>query len=537
MILINSAAYVVSEFRTEFGKIPPCLIPLGNKKLIEFQVPALRKVHTERVILSLPETYELSIDEHTLLTSLDVHPIKVPDGLSLAEALLYVLNVIDSPDVNVRMLHGDTYIEEIPEGENLIAVAASQDDYSWETESSDDESELVWCGYFSFESRYKLTRALALSNSDFVRAVRHYATAEKMERTHVKGWHDLGHVNTYFASRSKITTQRVFNSLQIADGVVRKSGENSAKISAESRWFSRLPPALRRYVPQLIETGTEPETGRPYYVLEYLPCTPLNEIFVHGRNPVFFWKRIFGTMAEFFSAARRCDEARTAEQLIRAESNELYGKKTYERLQQFSIQQNLNLDKPTCYANTPLPSLNDIVADCVQRTADLPIIPAILHGDFCLSNVLFDSRSAHIKLVDPRGMTNSGGATIYGDQKYDIAKLSHSIIGLYDYIIAGRYKLVDQDTERQAIDFILDERLKSIQALFGSTVWSQNTQAADVLPLVILLFLSMLPLHVDRPDRQQAMLLNALRLYTDLLRNVESERDLTAIRLIEPIPE
>ena len=129
MILINSAAYVVPEFRTEFGKIPPCLIPLGNKKLIEFQVPALRQVFDERIIASLPESYELSFDEQTLLKSMGVEHIPVPDGLSLAEALLYVLNVIENPDSNVRMLHGDTYIEDLPKGDNIIAVAASQDDY------------------------------------------------------------------------------------------------------------------------------------------------------------------------------------------------------------------------------------------------------------------------------------------------------------------------------------------------------------------------------------------------------------------------
>ena len=274
MILINSAAYVVPEFRTEFGKIPPCLIPLGNKKLIEFQVPALRQVFDERIIASLPESYELSFDEQTLLKSMGVEHIPVPDGLSLAEALLYVLNVIENPDSNVRMLHGDTYIEDLPKGDNIIAVAASQDDYVWETESTGTDSELVWCGYFSFEHRRKFTRALALSNGDFVRAVRQYADSEGMSRMHIDGWHDLGHVNTYFASRSKITTQRVFNSLKISDGVVHKSGENSEKILAESAWFTHLPSPLRRYVPQLIQTGEDEQTKQPYYCLLYTSPSP-----------------------------------------------------------------------------------------------------------------------------------------------------------------------------------------------------------------------------------------------------------------------
>ncbi len=37
------------------------------------------------------------------------------------------------------------------------------------------------------------------------------------------------------------------------------------------------------------------------------------------------------------------------------------------------------------------------------------------------------------------GNTNSLDIPIYGDVRYDLAKLSHSILGLYDFIIAGYY--------------------------------------------------------------------------------------------------
>lgn len=36
-------------------------------------------------------------------------------------------------------------------------------------------------------------------------------------------------------------------------------------------------------------------------------------------------------------------------------------------------------------------------------------------------------------------MTPDGQKTLYGDIRYDLAKLSHSILGLYDWIIAGYY--------------------------------------------------------------------------------------------------
>lgn len=64
-----------------------------------------------------------------------------------------------------------------------------------------------------------------------------------------------------------------------------------------------------------------------------------------------------------------------------------------------------------------------------------------MHGDFCFSNILYDSRSNRIKTIDPRGVTPNGKISIYGNIYYDIAKLSHSVIGLYDFIIAGYFKV------------------------------------------------------------------------------------------------
>ncbi len=67
MILIASGAYVISEFQVELGKIPPCLLPIGNKKLLELQVSALRKTfNNQDIYLSLPESYELSSSENKI---------------------------------------------------------------------------------------------------------------------------------------------------------------------------------------------------------------------------------------------------------------------------------------------------------------------------------------------------------------------------------------------------------------------------------------------------------------------------------------
>ncbi len=521
MIVINSAAYVIPEFRTEFGSIPPCLLPIGNRKLIELQVPLLRNTYDERIIVSLPHGYELTIDEKALFSYLEIEVAHAPTGFTLAEALLYVLNTvgdISSPNEPLRLLHGDTLLDSIPVGNDLVAVSQTEYDYNWEREAGEKGSRPVWCGYFSFSSTRNFIRSLALSQGNFVRAVRNYSEENTVCFPEVSGWHDLGHVNTYFASRSQITTQRVFNSLRIQNGTVWKSGTPANKIIAESEWFKKLPASLKRYTPQLIDSGLDSSSGAPFYMLEYLPCSPLNEVFVHGRNPDFFWQRIFKLMGEFLNDARKCVESIDSASFyddICLDANDLYENKTHSRLEQYSGNSGIDLNKITGYGNTKLPSLRDIARDCIKRTLNLPIIPTILHGDFCFSNILFDSRGSSIKVIDPRGLNQNQKLTVLGDQKYDLAKACHSVIGLYDFIIAGRYQIDREEFTYATIRFRADERLLSIQEAFMGSDLLPNISVKDIMPLTVLLFLSMLPLHSDRPDRQEAMLINALRLYTD----------------------
>lgn len=107
----------------------------------------------------------------------------------------------------------------------------------------------------------------------------------------IESWYDLGHINTYFRSRSAITTQRPFNSLKIENGVVWKSGTPARKIEAETNWFKQLPAQLKCFTPQLISSGYT-EQNKPFYETEYLPILPLNEIFVHGKKRRLLGKNI-----------------------------------------------------------------------------------------------------------------------------------------------------------------------------------------------------------------------------------------------------
>jgi hypothetical protein len=95
--------------------------------------------------------------------------------------------------------------------------------------------------------------------------------------------------------------------------------------------------------------------------------------------------------------------------------------------------------------------------------------------------------------------------------------LTHSIIGLYDFIIADAFDCHHYDSHIE-LKIHVDQRVMEIQKLFLSKSFLPNISIVDVMPITILLFLSMLPLHSDNSSRQKAFLGNALRLYQAFLK-------------------
>lgn len=517
MILISSAAYVIGEFQAELGKIPPCFLPLGNKKLLEHQVATLKDKFPEEILLvSLPESYQISEAEHCLIKKLGIIYISVPDDFSLAESISYAINVSNylSEDHIVRVMYGDTLIHDLPQAneiQDILGVAHTNDSYGWKIEKNSDEP-LIWCGFYSFGSKPLLLRCLALNRHDFIQAVEAYRQESEIQIFKFNQWFDLGHVNTYFRSRALITTQRAFNELRIEQGVVHKTGLPSIKIQAEGLWFKNIPSSLKIFTPQLIDQYLD-QKQLAHYKLEYLPNMPLNELFVHGKNTEVEWKGFFGLIRGFLKKAQ-ISLSDSEKEKIQSDFLKLVQGKTFSRLHQFAQNHNLNIHQPIIYQDVVLPSLYEICQECIDKVIKLPNYYGILHGDLCFSNILYDSRAFQIKVIDPRGINTTGEFTIYGDQKYDLAKLAHSVIGLYDHIIAGRY-ILNENVNNGSMDlhFDIDDRILEIQDRFSKFEFIQGLTIQQIMPLVILLFISMLPLHSDRPDRQKAMLANAVRLY------------------------
>jgi hypothetical protein len=138
----------------------------------------------------------------------------------------------------------------------------------------------------------------------------------------------------------------------------------------------------------------------------------------------------------------------------------------------------------------------------------------ILHGDFCLSNILFDFRRSAVKLIDPRGYIVPDMPAIHGDTRYDLGKFHHSIGGGYDFIVAGYFTLSRDGARALSFEVAEAQYQRAIEYLFLEIVCEGDTAKLQTAAAIsVLLFLSMLTLHGDNSERQWALFANALRIY------------------------
>ncbi|MBT8154521.1 hypothetical protein KMP13_11550 [Epibacterium ulvae] len=192
-------------------------------------------------------------------------------------------------------------------------------------------------------------------------------------------------------------------------------------------------------------------------------------------------------------------------------------RKTFRRIAQFEAESGLNFAQDMRLNGQILPAPRRIAEEMIEIIRNVPKRPAsVLHGDFCFSNILYNSRTRRVRVIDPRGHIDSFGTTIGGDCRYDMAKLSHSVVGWYDLIIAGRFECRVSHGQTLGFDFAFENAQRytwMVERLERLSVTGIAFDAPEIRALTILLFLSMLPLHGDQPTRQMAFLANALRLY------------------------
>ena len=118
------------------------------------------------------------------------------------------------------------------------------------------------------------------------------------------------------------------------------------------------------------------------------------------------------------------------------------------------------------------------------------------HGDPCFSNILYDKRTDLLKFIDPKGADSAADSKLHFS--YDLAKLSHSILGDYDFINNGLFKIELEDDVSPKLVIEDSSPVRSeLKELFVDYLPKLGISYHDLRVLEASLFLSMLPLHLD----------------------------------------
>lgn len=532
--VIFSGAYCSHEMCAEFGKIPPSFLPVSNGRLFEMQVNFAKK-HSSNVVLTVPSSFNISSHDLEILENDNIRVVFVPDSLSLLQAVYFTLELLNN-SFSTYILFGDTYIEydKIIDFDS-IAYDKSYEYYNWSEIIVKDDSSLelrrqfessnfakdVVCGLYAIKDLY-LFRKLIPTIKTFDELIEKYSTMREVTLFKPTVWLDFGHLNTYYKSKKDLLVTRSFNNIECDGYVITKSSTNISKLKAEANWYLNLPNDLKCFCPQLISEEESLGDQKYSYSVEYLYLSNLAELYLFAKLPGFFWEQVFESCSNFLNIAKKNYDYSLM--LGSMSPDEWYEKiihqKTKQRLEQFAKETQYDITRNIKFNGDSFLSLKDLtnhLLSLVRKTEDKDM--SFVHGDFFFGNILFDNTAKRIKLIDPRGMIDHEKFSVYGDIRYEIAKLTHSVVGKYDEIIADRGSF----TINSNYDFVMnfhDEGLTQniVDSFVNKDFLGYNVDSKENYALTCLLFISMLPLHNEDEKRQKKFIANVYRLYSKFIK-------------------
>ena len=532
VVLVPNWARLAPDMEAETGCQYAAFIPLGGAPIYKHIISQYR-CYGDRVrivFLLHQDAPEFNIDP---LENARIEVVRLKGSRSIAETVFAGLKEIRP--ANAVVVHmGDTLldIEGAPLGD-AVYVQSRSDLYRWTSISVDssgrikvinDRNEVGPCGprpvcvgLFSFEDGGRLAAVLASAlehggrgREPFFVALENYSSYRPMDLRPIKRWMDCGHVDGYYESRLCFQNLRHFNSLSYdpVRGRVTKKSLNSEEFRKQVRWFKQIPDEVAPFLPRIFGSS---DSSDPFITMELLSIPTLGDLFVSQRLNLGAWNDVVRSISCIQSCfAEKAVKSSLAPQLARV----IYLEKTRSRLEDF-IEQNPSAKHYFICRGAEIWSISR-----VQQTLDFFVEHSGLleieeltpiHGDFCFSNLLYDCKVRLVKMIDPRGEFGVPG--VFGDRRYDLAKLAHSYAGGYDFIVADRFSAEVESEGRLRLRMQTNDYYTRVRAIFDTVLLPDITLRQQVDALQALLFLSMLPLHVDKPRRQLAMLTIGLEFY------------------------
>lgn len=240
---------------------------------------------------------------------------------------------------------------------------------------------------------------------------------------------------------------RFYNEIKVADGRLTKFSSED-RIKTEYAWFSLARKSIPHNIPRIYNVA---EDGSRYSMtMEYVESDNLFHQY-REKNAHIPPELIFSRVATI------CDQLHGAKQSTDShDMRQMYLEKPLASLDYF-------------YSERPLFKLELIINGTICRpvTELFKVIYAklesrlkntsygFIHGDLTLSNMLADAKG-RLYFLDPRG--KFGRTEMFGDVRYDVAKLYFSSIANFDSLNYHNFTLTRYPSNR-SFDYVIEEAM------------------------------------------------------------------------------
>lgn len=360
----------------------------------------------------------------------------------------------------------------------------------------------------------------------FYRALMKYSKKYRMKSIKSDEWFDIGHADRYCKSKLGVSA-REFNQITVDKerGILKKISREKEKFIGEISWYLKIPTDIEYVRPRIFSYSTNYDN--PYVEMEYYAYHTVHELFLYADLTYNQWKDIFNRIKFIYNDFSRY---KVEDSSIKDSLEEMYLNKTIERLDKLKNDKRFTpfFESEFEINGIMYKSLNDIL-EIIKKIVPKQLYDIdkfnIIHGDLCFANIMIDSNRTFIKVIDPRG--KFGKYDIYGDQRYELAKLFHSVDGKYDFIIKDLFSInININREIPTIDYRLIDRERSFNLFECFIECFKNQIGNDMKKIELiesLLFLSMIPLHNEDINHQYAMLATGIQIL-DRCTNIQIDK-------------
>ena len=351
--------------------------------------------------------------------------------------------------------------------------------------------------------------AVIYPSFDAYKAQRNISDEEEYERIVSSAFISLADAGNFRTFITSGFDARFFNALEGDDYTVVKRSAGVDKLRREYTYFTLLPPEMKQWFATVYDYKEGADSAS--YSIERYHMTDLAIRYVHGAIDEEEFRAIMERLFHFIKS-RKVKQVSDDEYNSNAKS--LYIDKVVERTETLKGLKGYDRISDYIATGTDYRNIDEIVDryrglyESITGGRRFMKLMAVGHGDLCFSNILYNHDARLLRLIDPKGAMTED--EMYMNPYYDIAKLSHSICGSYDYFNSDQYEIsVDAGMKLKLdIDSDNDRYIK----IFYEYLHGNDIDVRLIRLYEASLFLSMLPLHIDREKKVLGFILNAIRI-------------------------